>query len=895
MPRSGKKKFNLFLINADTESTKEGYMSAFIASRPVTRFEMDFPPPPKKPTKTYTQAKMKAEELIESIPRIFRTTKQKEVREYFDHIHEVMGRINELLEVVRKKKNKTMYEGNMIIHFANLTWDLDVLRGIIFPGHDDLEMIPTGTDSNLVQLKFGHILFRDFLKVTGFRSIRMAGMICKEAHKLDGTETYDMTYKDIPEHFEDYPETVQHYINNDVAVMDESFNIFMNQRANLIIETLSALPMTLTGFSRYRQEHEPKIIMIEGKKVNNSMAVTNFRWKWTRPYILYEIDAFKGGYCGPNPHCQYKVMKNGVCFDAVSMYPDKMSAYKHMQVNNASRFLRTERSFEEIAQDMEHMTDDERRILDYFSDTLTYFDKIDSEGFQPDRPDGNNGIFAYIATVECRIEGVRYDPDHDVAMMPFFSEYKTEDPVKPSDHVVTCNGKVISADRFVIKLSSVDLLMAMLCYKLEVISIKRMLTMSWKEMLPTQKRSVLYGYKLKEAISEQMKKPRNEQKDYWEDECGFNFGSLSELSDEEFKNFGKAYKQIIKAIPNGEYGKTVEKPIHQQSWIEKDADGVPSINQESMSQCMRRVLYWMKCVGGFYDRHGDPIPKQDGLSWPPSDWEYEVKDEIPVPEFVKCNDYAAGASITMWARWQLISMMYIFFQHGHEVWYCDTDSEFTDACPETYELIERFNKWKNEKWKWYTYYNNEFYTSDQLGNLGQFEEDKTFSLFRSLGAKNYCYVDKKTGKFKITIAGLNSSVYEKTLNSMKEDPELIMHDYFHPNIFIEPSACRKLVKSRVNFGYNDAGDWCGCVLEPYGFAMINTDSKLHLNNMRRCEEIQGLRSGTYCNNWIRKLYLSDKGFHWEESEKCEKWEAFYPLEDQSRFVREKDVATDGQA
>ena len=77
--------------------------------------------------------------------------------------------------------------------------------------------------------------------------------------------------------------------------------------------------------------------------------------------------------------------------------------------------------------------------------------------------------------------------------------------------------------------------------------------------------------------------------------------------------------------------------------------------------------------------------------------------------------------------------------------------------------------------------------------------------------------------------------------------------------------------------------------------MINTDSKLHLNNMRRCEEIQGLRPGTYCNNWIRKLYLSDKGFHWEESEKCEKWEAFYPLEDQSRFVRGKDVNSDGQA
>jgi hypothetical protein len=90
MPRSGKKKFNMFLINADTESTKEGFMSAFIASRPVTRFEMDFPPPPKKPTKTYIQAKLKAAELIETIPRLFTTTNQKDVKEYFDHIHEIM-------------------------------------------------------------------------------------------------------------------------------------------------------------------------------------------------------------------------------------------------------------------------------------------------------------------------------------------------------------------------------------------------------------------------------------------------------------------------------------------------------------------------------------------------------------------------------------------------------------------------------------------------------------------------------------------------------------------------------------------------------------------------------------------------------------------------------------
>jgi hypothetical protein len=549
--------------------------------------------------------------------------------------------------------------------------------------------------------------------------------------------------------------------------------------------------------------------------------------------------------------------------------------------------LRTERTIEEIANNMDTMTEDERRILEYFGDTLDFFDQIDEEGFQPKRAD--EGIFAYIATVECRIEGVRYDPDHNICMMPFFSEFKSEYPIKPTDHVVTCNGKIISAERFTIKLSSIDLLLAMMCYKMEVISIKRMLTMGWKEMLPTQKRSVLYGYKLKENISEVLHKERVDQKDYWENECGFNWENLNELSDKDFKDFGKIYKLIIKSIPNGEYGKTVEKPIHPLSWITYDEDGVPIINQENMSECMKRVLYWMKTQGGFVDRHGDPIQKDDRLHWPPTEWEYPVPDEIPVPETVKCNDYSAGSSITMWARWQLISMMYIFFKHGFEVWYCDTDSEFTTACPETYELIERFNKWKNSQWVHYYFYNGECYNSEMLGNLGCFEEDKTFSLFRTLGAKNYCYVDSKTGRFKVTVAGLNSGIYEDILNSMNEDKELIMYKYFHPNIFVEPSACRKLVKNRNHFGFNEKREWCGCTLDPFGFAMINTDSKLHLNNMRRCEEIQDVQAGTYCNNWIRKMYLTKDGFNEEQTENCSLWEAFYTMEDQSRFVRGEDV------
>ena len=884
----GQKKLIMAVINADTESTKDGYLSAFIASRMNTRFEMSFPPGGKNPTKKYKKQKEQCEKLLLTIPDHFESTNQKEIRNYFDELQNTLDQINLLISQVKGSSVKTTYEPYVIMNFANSGWDIDVLRGIIFPGTDRaLEVV--GTDSDMVQLKFGRILIRDFLRITGFSSVRMAGLICKNAHKLDGTETYDINKDDIPERFEDYPETVKDYIRNDVAVMNESLNVYLNQPANLCIEKLDQLPMTSTGFSRFRQQHLPEIIMVNGEKVNTSYQVTNYRWKYARPYILYLIDAFKGGYCGPNPHIQYKILKNGVCFDAVSMYPDKMCAFRQLQCTKDSVMLRTTRTLTEISAAYPNISEDERIILRNIADCLKYFDRIDKRGFQPGRLDDNDGIYAWTGTVKMKINGLRRNAETGALMMPFLSSYKSENEIRKEDHVITANGKVISADKFEIKLSCVDLILTMMCYDIEIIGISHMLTMGWKGMLQVQKKSVKYGYGLKMAVSEALKLPREEQRVYWEGYCGFNFDTLKDMGEDEFKDFSKTYKQIIKAIPNGEYGKTVEKPIHPQSWIEINEDGNPEIKQETPSQCIERVLYWMKCQGGFVNQFGNPIEKNEQLEFPPKEWDYLVKDEPAIPENVKCNDYCAGSSITMWARWQLISMMYILFKHGFETWYCDTDSIFTEDKPEVRKLFDEFNAWKNANWKWYVFGNDEILTSEQLDGLGTFEVDKEFSLFCTLGAKNYCQLSKKDNKIHLTIAGLNTRKYEDILNNMKDDPEIVIYKYYHPNIYIEPSGCRKLVKSRETCHFDDDGTWCGCVLVPYGFAMIATNSKFHINNLARAEDLQGLSKGTYTGKWIDKLYLSENGFSDEAAEETRGYEAFVTVEDQTRFVRGEEV------
>ena len=115
MPR-GIKRFNLFIINSDTESTKEGYMSAFIASRPDIsgRFPLSFPPPGKKPSKKWIKAKADTEAQIERIPRLFTTTQQSEVKAYFELLHDVMDKINDIFGTLKKSKQKTDYQANCI-------------------------------------------------------------------------------------------------------------------------------------------------------------------------------------------------------------------------------------------------------------------------------------------------------------------------------------------------------------------------------------------------------------------------------------------------------------------------------------------------------------------------------------------------------------------------------------------------------------------------------------------------------------------------------------------------------------------------------------------------------------------------------------------------------------
>jgi len=140
---------------------------------------------------------------------------------------------------------------------------------------------------------------------------------------------------------------------------------------------------------------------------------------------------------------------------------------------------------------------------------------------------------------------------------------------------------------------------------------------------------------------------------------------------------------------------------------------------------------------------------------------------------------------------------------------------------------------------------------------------------------------KTNGDVKLTIAGLNTKIYQQKIKEVikaSEFPKVDFNRLYRPNTSILPEACRKLLKVRDNMGYDKNGDWRGCTLESVGFFSINLNSKFHINNTIQCAILQGLKPDYYLGSYNSTLYLTLKGFDFKERSGY-KYEQFYALEE----------------
>lgn len=106
-----RRKENRFFIacyNMDTESTKDGYLTAFMANRFHSKLEVKIPKAKTldKPSRKYLNARFELFKLLDSLPERVRLTQQKEVRDFFRYLQDVCSAARDLYKRMDSKLEK---------------------------------------------------------------------------------------------------------------------------------------------------------------------------------------------------------------------------------------------------------------------------------------------------------------------------------------------------------------------------------------------------------------------------------------------------------------------------------------------------------------------------------------------------------------------------------------------------------------------------------------------------------------------------------------------------------------------------------------------------------------------------------------------------------------------
>ncbi len=113
---------------------------------------------------------------------------------------------------------------------------------------------------------------------------------------------------------------------------------------------------------------------------------------------------------------------------------------------------------------------------------------------------------------------------------------------------------------------------------------------------------------------------------------------------------------------------------------------------------------------------------------------------------------------------------------GDSVVYCDTDSAKYIQSENADKIFNELNKEIEDEIS-NCGFNTRYNFNNTIFELGKWESDGNYQLFKTMGAKKYCYVDEN-GKFSITVAGLSKSKGKKYLekhggiNAFNEDFEV---------------------------------------------------------------------------------------------------------------------------
>lgn len=331
------------------------------------------------------------------------------------------------------------------------------------------------------------------------------------------------------------------------------------------------------------------------------------------------------------------------------------------------------------------------------------------------------------------------------------------------------NGKVISADYVTMLVNNIDLEYINLIYDYDSYSCDLLYT-------TTESRQLRYS------------------------EVSFVLNSFQQKEESEKGTFEY---DLAKVFINAQYGIKVTCPIRSEFIIENG--DIEEIEYSRMSRSEQLKLY-------------EELENRGLFSGP-------------------MDVYTDGIYITSYAKLQLLTMMVNISELDGQVVYADTDSLkfYSDTNIEgIMDYIENWNKSKirlNSRNRHFRQYFKDFKVNskiqDELLKLGiwEVEEDKTSTIFKTLGAKKYIYYTTQ-GKLKSTIAGCNKKNVPVVFSKMSEKYNIsidkIIDRFFRVGVTFDEDVSGRTVAYRDDRVRSDMDyfSYKGRLINQYGGIII---------------------------------------------------------------------------
>lgn len=278
-------------------------------------------------------------------------------------------------------------------------------------------------------------------------------------------------------------------------------------------------------------------------------------------------------------------------------------------------------------------------------------------------------------------------------------------------------------------------------------------------------------------------------------------------------------------------------------------------------------------------------PVNGEVTFSNGEWDRVKESEIDIEEALYKDKksksyfmpYCVGVWVTAWARYELLRTVYEIDKNDKigDVIYNDTDSIKLINYEAHKETIEKYNREVineiNEALDYHQIPREKARPKTIEGyekQLGVFEIDAKYPLFKTLGCKRYCYIDKKN-EFHYTASGIPKGKPREYMINEAERKNCHIFDIFDMGLTIPKEWSQKLThycfndRKRVNVtDYNNNTQFCKitscCVLIPQPYEMSsNTEFLKFLKGAQQNREFTTETPKIHSRHKLLKISMFD--------------------------------------